>query len=97
MASKKRGRERLVTCAACGRTMPKDKAVKFGKVTVFSTELKTGDDVKTTTFIENYYCISCGKHRRIFEKLKSKAARQAANRDGNFRPPTDRWNSGPRW
>ncbi|MCX8197483.1 MAG: hypothetical protein N3G80_04180 [Candidatus Micrarchaeota archaeon] len=96
MASKKRGRERLVTCAACGRTMPKDKAVKFSKVNVFSTELKTNEDVKATTFIESYYCISCGKHRKIFEKLKKRAALQAS-RNVNFRPPTDRWNSGPRW
>ena len=97
MANKTRGRERLVTCASCGRTMPKDKSVKFGKMNVYSTELKTADDVKATSFVENHYCISCGKHRRIFEKLKNKAIRQAGRPERTQRFQSDTWNSGRRW
>lgn len=101
MPSKNRGRERLVTCSSCGRTMPKDKSVKFGRMNTFSTELKTADDVKTSTFVENYYCISCGKHRKIFEKLKNKAIRASEReRAGGFqrdRYQSESWNSGKRW
>ena len=97
MANTTRGRERLVTCASCGRTMPKDKSVKFGKMNVYSTELKTADDVRATNFVENHYCISCGKHRRIFEKLKNKAIRQAGRPERTQRFQSDQWNSGKRW
>jgi ribosomal protein S26 len=97
MANKIRGREKLVTCASCGRTMPKDKSVKFGRVNVYSTELKTADDVKTSTFVENYYCISCGKHRKIFEKLKNRAMRQASRPERQQRFRSQSWNSGRRW
>ena len=102
MPSKTRGREKLVTCVSCGRTMPKDKSVKYSKMTVYSTELKTADDVKTTTYEDSRYCMSCAKHRRIFEKLKNKAIRASerekaggyANRD---RRQSESWNSGKRW
>jgi hypothetical protein len=77
--------------------MPKDKSVKFGKMNVFSTELKTADDVKTSNYVENYYCISCGKHRKIFEKLKNKAIRNAERGEKVFRRPSESWNSGHRW
>ncbi|MCX8174618.1 MAG: 40S ribosomal protein S26 [Candidatus Micrarchaeota archaeon] len=97
MANKIRGREKLVTCSSCGRTMPKDKSVKYGRMNVYSTELKSGDDVKATTFVESYYCISCAKHRRIFEKLGRKAAIAAARKEREFKRPTERWNSGRRW
>lgn len=101
MPGKTRGRERLVTCSSCGRTMPKDKSVKFGRMNVYSTELKTAEDVKASTFVESYYCISCGKHRRIFEKLKNKAIRASEReRSGGFsrdRRQSESWNSGRRW
>ncbi len=77
--------------------MPKDKSVKFGKMNVFSTELKTADDVKTSNYVENYYCISCGKHRKIFEKLKNKAIRNSERGEKVFRRPSESWNSGHRW
>ena len=101
MPNKTRGRERLVTCVSCGRTMPKDKSVKYSRMNVYSTELKTADDVKTTTFEESRYCMSCAKHRRIFEKLKNKAIR-ASEREkaGGFsrdRRLSESWNSGKRW
>ena len=79
--------------------MPKDKSVKYSKMTVYSTELKTADDVKTTTYEDNRYCMSCAKHRRIFEKLKNKAIRTSEREKS---APRDRrlgesWNSGKRW
>ena len=101
MPSKTRGREKLVTCVSCGRTMPKDKSVKYSKMTVYSTELKTADDVKTTTYEDSRYCMSCAKHRRIFEKLKNKAIRASEREKSGtgFRPrnQSETWNSGKRW
>ncbi len=38
--------------------------------------MNTKDDIKSTMLVEAYYCISCGKHRRIFEKKKSIAQRR---------------------
>ncbi|MCX8194505.1 MAG: 40S ribosomal protein S26 [Candidatus Micrarchaeota archaeon] len=98
MASRTRGRERLVRCDACGRSIPRDKSITYSKTNVYSTELRSGDDVKTTTFIESHYCISCAKHRRIFEKLKERAIRQASREDRfGRRQRSERWNSGQRW
>lgn len=97
MPSKTRGRERLGTCDKCGRTMPRDKMITYNKANVYSTELRNADDVKSTTFVENHYCISCAKHSRIFEKLKNRAIRQAARPERAFRPQSDSWNSGRRW
>ena len=101
MANKTRGRERLATCDSCGRTMPRDKTITFNKMNVYSTELRTADDVRTTTHSENHYCISCAKHRKIFEKLKNQAIRKAArgttgDRFGNSRSQSEGWNSGKR-
>lgn len=97
MANKTRGRERLGTCDSCGRTMPRDKMVTFNKMNVYSTELRTAEDVRATTHVENHYCISCAKHRKIFEKLRERAARQAARGERAHRPEAERWNSGKRW
>ena len=77
MVSKTRGRERLATCDACGRTMPRDKTITYSTANVYSTDLKTADDVKSTTYVEKHYCISCAKSKRIFEKLKNRAIRTA--------------------
>ncbi len=97
MVSKTRGRERLSTCDSCGRTMPRDKMITYSRANVYSTDLKTADDVKTTTFIENHYCISCAKSKRIFEKLKNRAIRNAAKPERSFRAQPESWNSGRRW
>ena len=97
MANKTRGRERLTTCDSCGRTMPRDKMISFNKMNVYSTELRTADDVRTTTHSENHYCISCAKHRKIFEKLKERAIRQSARGDRTQRQQPESWNSGKRW
>lgn len=69
---KGRGREPLVTCASCGRSVPRGKAVQDARRIVFSTELKTGNDVSYSDVRKVYYCISCAKHRKIFEKKKKR-------------------------
>lgn len=97
MVSKTRGRERLGTCDACGRSMPRDKMITYNTVNVYSTDLKTADDVKSTTHIEKHYCISCAKSKRIFEKLKNRAIRQAGRGDRPQRDMSENWNSGRRW
>jgi len=99
MVNKTRGRERLGTCDSCGRTIPRDKIITYNTMNVYSTDLKTADDVKTMTHVEKHYCISCAKSKRIFEKLKNRAIRQAARpeRPGGFRGQTETWNSGRRW
>jgi ribosomal protein S26 len=96
MVSKTRGRERLGTCDACGRTMPRDKMITYGMTNVYSTDLKTADDVKATTHVEKHYCISCAKSKRIFEKLKRRAERGGRFERGQ-RQYSERWNSGRRW
>ena len=98
MPSKTRGRERLINCDACGRMMPRDKTITYATVNVYSTDMKTADDVKTTTHIEKHYCISCAKSKRIFEKLKNRAIRQAGKPErGPDRRQSETWNSGRRW
>jgi len=99
MVNKTRGRERLGTCDSCGRTIPRDKIITYNTMNVYSTDLKTADDVKTMTHVEKHYCISCAKSKRIFEKLKNRAIRQAARpeRPGNSRQQSETWNSGRRW
>lgn len=76
MGKKRRGRDRSVTCANCGRSVPREKAVEDNRRTHFSTDLKGDDNVTFTGFRTVYYCISCGKHSRIFEKKKQQAQRK---------------------
>jgi len=72
--SGRRGRDRLVSCASCGRAVPRTKAVEYSARTHFTTDLKE-DNVTYTGFSDQYYCISCAKHRKIFEKKKQQAQR----------------------
>jgi len=76
MGKKRRGRERQVTCANCGRGVARNKAVEYTKRTHFTTDLKGEENVDFTGFRTVYYCISCGKHGRIFEKKKEQARRR---------------------
>jgi ribosomal protein S26 len=78
--SGRRGRDRLVTCASCGRSVPRNKAVEYSSRTHFTTDLKE-DNVTYTGFSDQYYCISCGKHRGIFEKKKQQAQRLRERRE----------------
>lgn len=70
-----RGKETAVTCDSCGRKVPRNKAVPYERAITFSTELHTANDVRFFERRRVYYCISCAKHRGIFEKLKEQAAR----------------------
>ena len=70
-----RGKEISVTCDSCGRKVPRNKAVAFNKSISFSTDLHTNDDIRFREMRKVYYCISCAKHRGIFEKKKEMAAR----------------------
>ncbi len=69
---KGRGREPLVVCVSCGRNIPRNKAVLDTRRVNYSTELRTKDDVSYSDFRKVYYCISCAKHRKIFEKKKKR-------------------------
>ena len=71
-----RGSETSVTCDSCGRKVPRNKGVAFEKAISFSTELHTGNDVRFREFRKVYYCISCAKHRGIFEKKRQMAERE---------------------
>lgn len=75
-----RGRERLVTCESCRRQVPRGKAVEFEKKNVYSTDLRGAENVFAITERVVYYCISCAKHRKIFEKKKRMLARKAERR-----------------
>ncbi len=55
--------------------MPRSKAVEYEKGISIGTDLHTADDVRFFERRKIYYCISCAKHRGIFEKK-----REAANR-----------------
>ncbi|MDE1873793.1 MAG: hypothetical protein KGI04_01585 [Candidatus Micrarchaeota archaeon] len=70
-----RGKEVAVTCDSCGRKVPRNKAVAFEKPIRFSTDLHNANDVRFFEKRKVYYCISCAKHRGIFEKLKEMAER----------------------
>ena len=73
MGKKGRGRDPLVSCAACGRSMPRSKAVQDIRRVRYSTELRVKDEDVTYSEVRKlYYCISCAKHRKIFEKKKKR-------------------------
>ncbi|MFA5381656.1 MAG: hypothetical protein WC356_00695 [Candidatus Micrarchaeia archaeon] len=85
MGRKGRGKEKLETCCACGAKVPRNKAVDYAKHVKFSTDLRESD--KDDDYVNPYqdsamytkkqtYCISCAKHRKIFEKKKKEAARR---------------------
>ena len=68
-----RGKEILVTCDSCGRKVPRNKAVVYERGMSFSTETRTTNDVRFFERLKMTYCISCAKHRGIFEKLKRRS------------------------
>ncbi len=71
-----RGREPPVRCDNCGRMVPRGKAVSEEKRINLGTDANEGN-IRFFTSRKVYYCISCAKHRGIFEKLKQKAQREA--------------------
>lgn len=72
-----RGSDTLVVCESCGRKVPRTKAITDEKTIRFSTELKTANDVRFFERRKVVYCISCAKHRGIFEKKKRQAIERA--------------------
>ena len=82
MGKKRRGRERLVRCANCGRSVPRDKAVCDLRRRSYSTDLKGEDNIVYSDVVEVCYCVSCGKHRGIYEKKKKAAQRRRERRYG---------------
>lgn len=77
MGKRRRGRDRLVTCCSCGRSVPRDKAVSYMKRTSYSTDLRGKEgDISFQDMRPVYYCVSCAKHRGIFEKKKKQAQRR---------------------
>jgi ribosomal protein S26 len=72
-----RGKETLVRCDNCGRTVARNKAVQDEKIIRYGTDMNN-KDIKFQTRRTVYYCISCGKHKGIFEKKKEQAIRTAS-------------------
>lgn len=72
-----RGKETIVICEQCGRKVPRNKAVSYQKGVSFNTELRNANDVRFFERMKIYYCISCAKHKGIFEKKKRQAASHA--------------------
>ena len=69
---KNKGREKLVRCSSCGRSIPRDKAVVYERNVSYSTDTRTADDIKYFERRKVHYCPSCGKHLRIYEKKKKR-------------------------
>ena len=64
-----RGRETLVRCDNCGRNVPRSKAVADERVIKYGTDMNN-KDIKFMTRRTVHYCISCAKHKGIFEMKK---------------------------
>ncbi|OIO25006.1 hypothetical protein AUJ14_05190 [Candidatus Micrarchaeota archaeon CG1_02_55_22] len=79
MAKRGRGVEGMVRCEKCGRLTRRDKAVTIEKV-ILTNPLErkdVHDESYTRNFVKEVtYCVSCGKHGRIFEKKKKMQERQ---------------------
>lgn len=75
----------MMTCESCGRTVPRSKAVDLERKFRYSTDLKGEDNVSAYAVRVAYYCISCAKHRKIFEKKKQIAQRKSEHgMGGNY-------------
>ena len=84
MGGSRRGSVKLMSCESCGRSVPRDKAVDFEKRSTYSTDLRGAENITTSTFRTIYYCISCAKHRKIFEKKRQIAERRREREAGAF-------------
>lgn len=72
-----RGKETLVNCDSCGRKVPRNKAVIFERAISFNTGMQNTQDVRFFERRKTLYCISCAKHKGIFEKKKRQAIERA--------------------
>ncbi len=84
MGGNRRGKDRLMTCVSCGRMVPRTKAVDYEKRSLFTTDLRDQENVTAFSTTTEYYCISCAKHRKIFEKKKQQAARAKERNQARF-------------
>lgn len=75
-----RGSESQVVCDSCGRRVPRSKGISYEKTIRFGTEPNSKDNVRYMSKRKVYYCISCAKHRGIFEKKAREAERNAARK-----------------
>lgn len=81
MGRKRRGRDRVVTCVSCSRSVPRTKAVSYNRRARFSSDLKDKEeDVFIFSESTDYYCISCAKHRKITQKKKEQLQRKKRGR-----------------
>ncbi len=75
-----RGAEGLVRCEKCGRQVRRDKAVYIDKPMLTNPleihQVAERETYRRAIFREVCYCISCGKHNRIFEKKKQQNERK---------------------
>jgi len=83
MGKKRRGRERQITCDSCHRTVPRDKAVSLNKRSYYTTDLRGEDNISAFVDRTAYYCVSCGKHRKIFE-IKKRQRKRQREREGKI-------------
>lgn len=72
-----RGNETSVICDSCGRKVPRNKGVAYERAISFNTGQQTVTDVRFFERRKQWFCISCAKHRGIFEKKKRHAIEQA--------------------
>ncbi len=68
-----RGKETSVVCEQCGRKVPRNKGVAFERSISFNTGQQSVTDVRFFERRKQWFCISCAKHRGIFEKKKRQA------------------------
>jgi len=84
MGKKRRGKDRIMTCVSCGRAVPRSKAVDYERRSSFTTDFRDRENVTAFSSTTEYYCISCAKHRKIFEKKKKQAERRRERREERF-------------
>jgi len=65
-----RGKTTLVRCNGCGRSVSRTKAVVDFRPVVYSTDLRSADDLRYMEKRKVYYCVSCGKSLGVYEKKK---------------------------
>ena len=100
MGKSPRGRVKLVTCDSCGRRVPSGKALTMDKVTVYSTDMKSGEGDDRTTMLRRTqnYCVSCGKHRKLYAKKAQMMARRKEKwGQQDSEQKTDRWGKNERF
>lgn len=71
-----RGRSTLVRCGACGRSVPRGKAIFDFRPVVYSTDLRSAQDIRYMERRKVYYCVSCGKSLGVYERKKRRAEQQ---------------------